>query len=41
MEFSSNISAGKFMGVDESYIRACINKNKACKGYKLVRKSED
>lgn len=41
MEFSSNVSAAKFMGVDESYIRVCIKKNKACKGYTVVRKSEN
>jgi hypothetical protein len=41
LEFASAVAAGKFLGVDESYIRRCISKNKPCKGYIISRKSAD
>jgi hypothetical protein len=41
LEFPSAVSAGKYLGVDESYIRRCITNNKPCKGYTIVRKSAD
>ncbi len=41
IEFPSAVSAGKYLGVDESYIRRCITNNKPCKGFTIVRKSTD
>lgn len=41
LEFPSAVSAGKYLGVDESYIRRCITNNKPCKGFTIVRKSTD
>lgn len=37
LEFSSAVSAGKYLGVDESYIRRCITNNKLCRGYTIAR----
>ena len=41
LEFPSAVAAGKFLDVDESYIRRCISKNKPCKGHTITRKSAD
>jgi len=41
LEFLSAVSAGKYLGVDESYIRRCIKNNKPCKGFTVVRKHID
>ena len=41
MEFPSAVSAGRYLGVDESYVRRCITNNKSCKGFTLTRKTED
>jgi hypothetical protein len=39
LEFPSVASAGKFLNVDESYVRRCISSNRSCKGYTLSKKS--
>lgn len=41
LEFPSATSAAKYLNVDESYVRRCINNNKSCKVYTLIRQSED
>ena len=38
VEFSSISSFAKFINVDESYVRRCINNNKPCKNYTVVKK---
>jgi len=37
LEFPSITSCAKYLNVDESYVRKCINSNKACKGYTIVK----
>ena len=39
LEFLSAVSAGKFLNVDESYVRRCISSNRSCKGHTISRKS--
>jgi len=39
LEFPSAVSAGKFLNVDESYVRRCISSNRSCKGHTISRKS--
>jgi hypothetical protein len=39
LEFPSAVYAGKFLNVDESYVRRCIISNRSCKGYTIARKS--
>jgi|SRR5687768_14922938 hypothetical protein len=39
LEFPSAVSAGKFLNVDESYVRRCISSNRSCKGHTIYRKS--
>jgi len=41
LEFPSAVAAGKFLGVDESYVRRCIISNRSCKGHTITRKSTD
>lgn len=39
IEFPSITLCAKYLSVDESYVRQCINRNKACKGYTIIYKT--
>lgn len=41
LELPSTVSAAKYLGVSEPYIRKCLTNNKPCKDYTIVRKSSD